>query len=204
MIGERCDLRAQGLTRSLRGRSASASCSTPPITMSWGTPSAGRLPVMTQRTSWPKPSWSHGVAWTTSLAKRSTRPWLYGVARRVLANQRRSTGRRELLAARLREVPRLPVIDAPFLEGLSEVGAVLHRLAPGDREILALHAWEGLDSQELGAALGCSSGAARVRLYRARRRFAQASADSDLSFVPRTEQTGPHTLRTRMSTEDSA
>ena len=63
-----------------------------------------------------------------------TRPWLYGVARRVLANQRRSTGRRELLAARLREVPRLPVIDAPFLEGLSEVGAVLHRLAPGDRE----------------------------------------------------------------------
>lgn len=133
-----------------------------------------------------------------------TRPWLYGVARRVLANQRRSTGRRELLAARLREVPRLPVIDAPLIEDLSEVGAVLQRLAPGDREILALHAWEGLGAQELAAALGCSSGAARVRLYRARRRFAQASADSDLSFVARTELTGPHTLRTRMSTEDSA
>lgn len=133
-----------------------------------------------------------------------TRPWLYGVARRVLANQRRATGRRELLAARLREVPRLPAIDGPFLEDLSEVGAVLQQLPSADREVLALHAWEGLDAQELAAALGCSRGAARVRLYRARRRFAQASADSDIAGVPRMELTGPHTLRTRMSKEDSA
>lgn len=31
-----------------------------------------------------------------------TRPWLYGVARRVLANQRRGEGRRAALGARLR------------------------------------------------------------------------------------------------------
>jgi DNA-directed RNA polymerase specialized sigma24 family protein len=41
-----------------------------------------------------------------------------------------------------------------------------------DRELLALAGWEGLDPGQIAAVLGCSRNAARIRLHRARRRFA--------------------------------
>ena len=40
-----------------------------------------------------------------------------------------------------------------------------------DREVLRLIAWEGLESREAAAVFGCSYGAFRVRLHRARRRL---------------------------------
>jgi RNA polymerase sigma-70 factor (ECF subfamily) len=96
-------------------------------------------------------------------------PWLYGIARRVLANQRRSAARLAALRERLeREGTAAPqVADRALAEAL-------RHLSESDRELLMLVAWEGLSSAEAAVALGCSNAACRVRLHRARRRLAAA------------------------------
>ena len=47
------------------------------------------------------------------------------------------------------------------------------RLRFDDRELLALVAWEGLDAGQVAQVYGCSRNAARIRIHRARRRFAR-------------------------------
>jgi RNA polymerase sigma factor (sigma-70 family) len=102
--------------------------------------------------------------------------WLYGVARRNLANQRRGEHRRTQLADRLRaEIP----VDGSIAEppGAGTAGAFAFRsLSDGDRELLTLSGWEGLDPGEIGVVLRCSRNAARIRLHRARRRLRAALA----------------------------
>ena len=108
----------------------------------------------------------------------SARLWLFGVARRVLANHRRGERRRSQLAERLRgELAGRDVPAAPSGE-LAELAAAFGSLADGDREVLALEAWEGLRAWEVAAVLGCSRNAARIRLHRARRRLRAAIAAS--------------------------
>lgn len=95
--------------------------------------------------------------------------WLYGVARRVVANHQRSARRRERLEARATSEPeRLIEADPTVIE------QVLGALRDGDREVLMLVAWEGLGPQGLANALGCSRNAAVVRLHRARARLTAA------------------------------
>ncbi|GAA4190408.1 RNA polymerase sigma factor [Microbispora amethystogenes] len=57
------------------------------------------------------------------------------------------------------------------------------RLGPDDGEVLALASWEGLASAEIATVLGCSRGAARLRLHRARKRLAAelSSAGVDMA-----------------------
>lgn len=98
------------------------------------------------------------------------RLWLYAVARRVLANLHRGAARRERLATRLRET--FAQTAAPPPSERDEVRAALSRLSPDDRELLSLTGWEGLTPAEIAKVLGCSRGAVRVRLHRARRRLA--------------------------------
>jgi RNA polymerase sigma factor (sigma-70 family) len=108
-------------------------------------------------------------------AGEEARPWLYGVARRVLANQRRGERRRERLEVRLLLEPR-GWASAPGAESavdLDTVARAFAKLPEGDREILELVAWEGLAPRELAIVLGCPLVTARVRLHRARKRFAQ-------------------------------
>jgi RNA polymerase sigma-70 factor, ECF subfamily len=94
-------------------------------------------------------------------------PWLYGVARRLVANQTRGANRRSALAARL--AAQLPATDSsPVTE--RTLGA-LEALGDRDREVLLLLAWEGLSQREAAEVLGCSHAAVRVRLHRARRRL---------------------------------
>jgi RNA polymerase sigma-70 factor, ECF subfamily len=103
------------------------------------------------------------------------RLWLYGIARRVLANQTRSNHRRDRLIARLRSEP-TPVLDARAQDDRDQVDEILHRMRPGDREILTLVAVEGLTPAEAATVLSCSTVSARVRLHRARARFARLMA----------------------------
>jgi RNA polymerase sigma factor (sigma-70 family) len=102
------------------------------------------------------------------------RPWLFGVARRVLANQRRGERRRGALAERLTVElgPAEVVAAASGSDG--RVARAFAALSESDREILALLAWEGLTRDELSIALGVSRPVARLRLHRARRRFEAA------------------------------
>lgn len=94
-------------------------------------------------------------------------PWVFGVARRVLANHYRSADRRERLAARLTPPP--AGADPDF----AVVHEALDALSPAHREILTLSAWDDLENHEIATVLGISPGAVALRLYRARRRLAR-------------------------------
>jgi len=107
-------------------------------------------------------------------------PWLYCIAGNAIANHRRS----QLRQARLQG--RLLATDAgsgaagsssiDYTERIVEtdrVAAALRRLSPRDQEVLRLSVWEDLSVTDAATALGCSTTAMKVRLHRARRRFAQ-------------------------------
>jgi RNA polymerase sigma-70 factor (ECF subfamily) len=98
-------------------------------------------------------------------------PWLYGVIRRTLANQRRSIRRRRSLVSKLTHNQPEPVSAEPKV-GSSPLREALERLSGREREALLLTAWEGLDCVRAAAALGISPVAFRVRLHRAKRKLA--------------------------------
>jgi RNA polymerase sigma-70 factor (ECF subfamily) len=101
------------------------------------------------------------------------RPWLFGVARWVLANGRRGRRRRDRLGERLRrELGRLTVPDHAASVGTAlVVRAALEQLDADDREILQLTSWEGLPPTEIALALGVPAATVRTRLHRARQRL---------------------------------
>ena len=103
-------------------------------------------------------------------------PWLIGVARHVLADQRRSEARRAALGDRLRSlaIPNSsPIDDLPDSILLRRsIRDALRGLRPQDRDVLILSAWHGFDIARLAVALDCSKPVASLRLHRARRRFA--------------------------------
>jgi RNA polymerase sigma factor (sigma-70 family) len=103
------------------------------------------------------------------------RPWLFGVARRVLANQRRGERRRSALGELLVANVDRDAFDllAPT-EETSELSRAFARLSESDRELLSLVAWEGLSRDELAVALGTSRAVVRLRLHRARKRLRDA------------------------------
>ena len=107
--------------------------------------------------------------------------WLYGVARRTLANHRRAERRRVRLAERLRR--ELPVELAVELAAAAVtpsgggVMAALGMLAEADREVLMLAAWEQLEPAEIATVLGITRTAARSRLHRARARLREQLGD---------------------------
>ncbi len=101
-----------------------------------------------------------------------TRLWLYGVARRTLANQRRGDLRRTALGERLRHSLVASVPDHAFAVTEQEtLRAAISRLADRDREILELAAWEELEPREIAEVLGISAVAVRTRLSRSRGRL---------------------------------
>lgn len=98
-----------------------------------------------------------------------TRPYLYGIARGVLANHRRSLRRRDRLVVRLSDHIKDHYDDVN--ESDSTLTAALDRLGPLDREVLRLTAWEGLSPGQLAVALDVPPATARSQLHRARQRL---------------------------------
>lgn len=122
-------------------------------------------------------------------------PWLYGVARRVLANQRRGNQRRAGLSTRLRsqQVPTVDV-EAEVMAGAERgiVLAALARLRDVDQEILRLAVWEELAHRDIAAVVGCAESSVAVRLHRARTRLGREIGKEERqvgqrSFGPRAE-----------------
>lgn len=99
-------------------------------------------------------------------AEPETVLWLYGTARRVVANANRAAGRRDRLTGRLASVrvPE-PAPDHP------EVLAALDRLSAAEREAIRLAVWEELPVADIARVLGCSPNAVSLRLARARKRL---------------------------------
>ncbi|MDA8354901.1 MAG: RNA polymerase sigma factor [Actinomycetota bacterium] len=99
--------------------------------------------------------------------------WLYGLARGALANHRRRLLRAQHLSDRAERLsaPREGGDPADDVAWRDSFASAFGQLAETDREVLRLVAWEGLDTDAAAAVLGCSAGAFKVRLYRARRRL---------------------------------
>jgi len=114
------------------------------------------------------------------------RLWLYGTARRVLANHYRGERRRSALAGRLRAELAESYVPPEFDGESARIAAALRRLPERQRELLALNAWEGLDYGEIAAVLGCSRNAVRIRLHRARAALATELAGNAIG-VPAPE-----------------
>lgn len=127
------------------------------------------------------------LAWRERDRLPSDRPqaWLYGTARRVLANQRRASGRREALLARLAEQPAVQAPAKPVEERLAVTRALL-TLSEKDREALVLLGWCELSNAEAAEVMGVTSAAFAVRVHRARRRLRAVLVRAEL------DQPSPH------------
>jgi RNA polymerase sigma-70 factor (ECF subfamily) len=117
------------------------------------------------------------IAWRRlDAVPRDPLPWLFGVARKTLANHRRAVSRAVALNARIEATL---VSQTGHPGGDHAVLVALATLDPRDQEVLLLVAWEGLHQEEVGTVLGVSRRAVATRLHRARKRLAQALAAQD-------------------------
>ena len=107
--------------------------------------------------------------------------WTYGVARRCLANERRSSRRRLALVGRLEASYAPPV---PVASDDLDLDLALGRLSPDDRELVRLWAWERLTPSEIAAVLAITPNAASIRLHRAKARLADHLATRKMSPAP--------------------
>jgi RNA polymerase sigma factor (sigma-70 family) len=119
-------------------------------------------------------------------------PWLLGVARRVLSEQRRAQGRRGALIERIAQTTSETSDDhTEALAAREVVVTAIGDLTPLQQEALLLTAWDGLDEREAAAALGCSRGALALRLHRARKQLRaaleQASPQANVADDPSTD-----------------
>jgi RNA polymerase sigma-70 factor (ECF subfamily) len=103
-------------------------------------------------------------------------PWLYGVARKTLANARRADERQ----ARARGAAADPALEEVGIAEDAALADAFASLGPADREVLALVAWEGLSLGEAAVTLGCSALACRVRFHRAKQRLAKRLAELEV------------------------
>ncbi len=103
--------------------------------------------------------------------------WLYGTARRVLANSRRATRRFARLVGRVGGLaapdPPRPETVVIRREADQEVLDALGLLRAGDRELLRLAVWEEVPREQLAVMYGCSPHAVSQRINRATGRLAR-------------------------------
>jgi RNA polymerase sigma-70 factor, ECF subfamily len=98
-------------------------------------------------------------------------PWVYGVARKCLANAQRGERRRQRLVARISVVAPPDQTTATPEARDDELLEALAALRPEDAELLRLWAWERLTPAEIATVLQITSNAASIRLHRAREKL---------------------------------
>lgn len=108
------------------------------------------------------------------LSYADARPWLYGIASKELVRHFRSQQREQRIGTAMRAVRAVPghagrvASDATAEAMREELEVALSTLAPGDRDVLVLIAWEELTYDEVARALDIPIGTVRSRLHRAR------------------------------------
>jgi RNA polymerase sigma factor (sigma-70 family) len=115
------------------------------------------------------------------------RPWLYGIAIKVISQYQRAQRR---YARVLATAPGVPATDVVADEVLDRVTAaqlrprimrVLGELSDSDRELVLLVAWAELSYEQTAQALGIPLGTVRSRLHRIRVKLRRAAG---LSLLP--------------------
>jgi RNA polymerase sigma-70 factor (ECF subfamily) len=116
------------------------------------------------------------VAWRHwSSAPHDIRPWLFGIAHKVMAQDRRARNRRTALQLRAATQPVEPGDgEHAGVDAALDLQAAWAQLSDKDREAIALVAWDGLTGQQAAKVLGCTRSTFAVRVSRARRRLRAA------------------------------
>jgi RNA polymerase sigma-70 factor, ECF subfamily len=143
------------------------------------------------------------VAWRRldDVPEGAALPWLLGVARKVLANQRRAAGRRAPdgplipLEAVADLDPRAAVAD--LVADRQAFATAFAALGAGDREVLALVSWDGLSPSEAANVLAINPATFYLRLHRARRRLLKELEASGHPFAERAARAGRPASRPR-------
>jgi RNA polymerase sigma factor (sigma-70 family) len=124
-------------------------------------------------------------------ARGSVRPWLFGIASRLVAQHRRAEARRYRALARTPTEPDPGGHDERVAARVSAQASrepllrALAELSDDDRDVLLLIALGGLSYEEVAAALSIPAGTVASRLSRARRRV------RGVLGAPQAGQTGP-------------
>lgn len=112
------------------------------------------------------------------------RPWLYGIATKVVAQHRRTERRRNHAMARV-GAERPGTFDDRSAERVTaeqlqpRLARALTLLKPGERDLLLLVAWTDLTYEETAIALGVPVGTVRSRLHRLRVKVRRALGGND-------------------------
>ncbi len=109
-------------------------------------------------------------------------PWLLGIARNVVADHLRASGRRTDAYARAALFQGRPETNEPDRGRQDELALVAEEvrlLPPAELEPLLLFAWEELSYADIAIALAIPVGTVRSRLNRARRRLRRALQRGD-------------------------
>jgi RNA polymerase sigma-70 factor (ECF subfamily) len=110
------------------------------------------------------------------VSRVDARPWLFGIATRLLSRHRRSEERRLRAFARagrlVGDERGFDEVDARLDAAAASplLAAGLASLGASDREVLLLYAWAELSYEEIAVALEIPVGTVRSRLHRARDR----------------------------------
>ncbi|MGA8746192.1 MAG: RNA polymerase sigma factor [Solirubrobacterales bacterium] len=129
-----------------------------------------------------------GAAHRYQPSRGAPKPWLYGVARRVVANHKRQIGREHAREERLRASALLDEEDAARIDARIDAAALsrqlyeaMERLAEPERAVLEFVAIDELSLTEAASAAGVRAVTARVRLHRARRKL---RAELEAASIP--------------------
>lgn len=111
------------------------------------------------------------------------RPWLFGIAARLLLRRARTGSRRDRAHGRLRVAPAPPASEVGDRlagdEAAADVARAMASLPDADRETLQLLAWERLTYEQIAQSLGIPVGTVRSRIARARQRMRHLLATTD-------------------------
>ncbi|GAA3249895.1 RNA polymerase sigma factor [Nonomuraea helvata] len=121
------------------------------------------------------------------LSHSDARPWLYGIAARLVSRHRRVEVRfyRALVRSGIDEIvePYVERVDDRVAAQQAGLAAALMELSPRDREVLLLVAWADMSYEDVARALDIPVGTVRSRLNRARARTRQALGESDPAMM---------------------
>lgn len=117
----------------------------------------------------------------------SLRPWLFGIATNLVARYRRKEARHYRALARACDLPSAGSHEDRVVAGVAaqhlrpELLTALASLSRGERDVVVLVALSQLSHEEIGQALGISTGTVGSRLSRARKRLHQAISQEVLN-----------------------
>ncbi|MGN6216797.1 MAG: RNA polymerase sigma factor [Solirubrobacterales bacterium] len=103
------------------------------------------------------------------------RAWLFGIARNAALDELRRRGRQAELIAEPADLDSFGAEEgAEHSERRLAVSAALERLAPGERELIALKFFAGLGNAEIAQVLGIGESNAGTKLHRAMTKLREA------------------------------